>query len=249
MKHMDRKYYSVGFKEQVVLWIKSIICVLVLDYYFFRSLPALIPLGVVGFFYHRLLLDELKQKKQTQIRLQFRELLMLLSTGLRAGSSPENALEESFPEMKKLFGADSVICKMLLRIKEARNNRKSISKVIYDFGEKLEIEDMREFARIFDIAYQKSGNLGYVMEQTANSIMEKLEVANEVSLMINDKTFEMKIMTFMPFIIVSYVELTTPGYFYGMYHTSLGKLVMSALLILYAGAYLAAVKIMKIEVT
>ena len=65
---------------------------------------------------------------------------------------------------------------------------------------------------------------------------------------ISGKKMEQKLMNLMPLFILLYVSFSFEGYLDGMYHNTLGILVMTACLAAYAGAYLLSEKIMAISV-
>ena len=66
--------------------------------------------------------------------------------------------------------------------------------------------------------------------------------------MLASRMFEQKIMNLIPFLIVLYIDLTSPGFFNVMYVTWMGRGVMTMCLAAYAAALAMARKILDIEV-
>ena len=62
-----------------------------------------------------------------------------------------------------------------------------------------------------------------------------------------EKRFEQKIMNLMPFFIVFYVDVTSPGFFEPMYRTAAGRVVMTACLGMYLAACVISQRILQIE--
>ena len=87
-----------------------------------------------------------------------------------------------------------------------------------------------------------------MMADTAAVIGEKLTVENEIDVMLASKRMEARIMDVVPFFILVYVGVTSPGFFEPMYHNVTGIAVMSACLALYVFAYLLSEKIIAVEV-
>lgn len=238
----------VSKKERHSIYIKSICVVLVLDYFFYRSVVALVPLSYIGYKYFLMEEKNLKSKKREEAKEQFKEMLILVSNGQRAGYSAENAFLKSYPELKELYGEDSAICKMLRMIRTAKENKKSLSEVWYAIGERTKIHEITEFSKVYDISRQKSGNVAGVMEKTAEIIVEKIVTEKEISVLISAKRLEQRIMNVMPFFIMIYIAVTSPGYFTDLYHAPEGVLIMSICMMVYLGAYSASMKIVDIKI-
>ena len=63
-----------------------------------------------------------------------------------------------------------------------------------------------------------------------------------------EKQFEQRIMNLMPYLIVLYVDLSSPGFFSQMYETAVGRVVMTGCLVVYLLAWRVSGKILQIEV-
>ena len=210
---------AVRRSEKAIIFLKCVAAVSILNYFFYRSLWAMFPLGLVGVMYYRAEIKELILKKKDMAKEQFKELLMLVSTGQKAGYSAENAFLSSYPDMKLLYGEDSSICKMLRILKTGRENNVDFSTLWRQMGDWTDIPEIQEFAAVYEISGKYSGNMAGVMEKTAG------------------------IMNAMPFLIMLYVNLTSPGYFDKLYHSLAGTAVMTLCLGVYLGAYILSRKI------
>lgn len=227
---------------------KSITVVLVFNYFFYQSLWALIPLSCIGVIYYRMEKKFVYQKKKEKAREQFKELMLLVSTGQKAGYSAENAFLSSYNDMKALYGKDSTICRMLCILKSGRENNISFTSLWKLIGEQLNIAEISEFANVYEISHKCSGNMAEVMEKTAAIIIHKIETEKEISVILSSRRLEQSIMNVMPFLIMLYISITSPGYFKGLYHTIHGILVMSLCLAIYLGAYALSVRMISIEI-
>ena len=120
------------------------------------------PLGLVGVMYYRAEIKELILKKKDMAKEQFKELLMLVSTGQKAGYSAENAFLSSYPDMKLLYGEDSSICKMLRILKTGRENNVDFSTLWRQMGDWTDIPEIQEFAAVYEISGKYSGNMAEI---------------------------------------------------------------------------------------
>lgn len=239
-------YYTGKDYLRFLMWGTLVICGL--DYFFFRSLWGIVVLLPFADFFLSIEIDRDFQRKRNKAKEEFLELLLLLSNSLRAGYSFENAMEQSYPRILKLFKEDAAITKLLNRAVIAKRNNASVSKVFIESGLAMDIQDITEFGEIYEIAHERSGNLTKIMDQTAESIMERINLQKELYLELSERTFEMKIMCVMPFVIMIYVELTSPGYFDAMYHSFDGAAGMLICLIIYTFSYGLGHRFMRIEV-
>ena len=242
-----RKLLSVRPDEKYLLVFKSIFMILVLDFFFYQSFWALIPLSYIGFCYFKSEQNYLLEKKKEEAREQFKEMLLLVSRGQKAGYSADNAFLYCTPEMQELYGKESSICKMLQMIARAFENRQSLPAIWQRIGEITDITEIREFAGIYEIAQKKSGNVSGAMEKTAEIIAGKMETEKEITVLLSAKRLEQRIMNLMPFFIMLYMMVTSPGYFDGLYHTPAGTIIMSICLGIYMAAYAVSLHIVNIR--
>ncbi len=241
-------FLPVTIKEKRRLAVKSVLVVLVLDYFFYQSFLAVIPLSVIGCFYYRMEKGALLERKKEIAREQFKELMLLASTGQKAGYSPENAFISSYQDMKALYGKESTICHMIQALRSGRENNIAFSRLWKQMGNQLGIAEISEFASVYEISHQCSGNMASVMEKTASVIVHKIETEKEISILLSARGLEQKIMNAMPFLIMLYINLTSPGYFRGLYHSMSGVLLMTICLMIYLAAYVWSVRIVSIRV-
>lgn len=234
--------------EKKYLLLKSILVVLILNYFFYRSIWAFAPLSIAGLVYYQIEKKALGQKKKEAAREQFKELMLLTATGQKAGYSAENAFLAGYQDMKDLFGEDSAVCGMLRILKSGRENNISFSRLWKQMGDQLDIVEITEFAQIYEISQKSSGNMSSVMEKTADIIIQKIETEKEIAVLLSARKLEQKIMNAMPFLLMLYISVTSPGYFSGLYHSAAGIFIMSVCLLVYLCAYVLSVHMISIEV-
>ena len=227
---------------------KSFLIVLVLDYFFYQSIWAIPFLLGVGIIFYRIEKKTLYQKKKEAAREQFKELMLLTATGQKAGYSAENAFLSSYQDMKALFGEDSSVCRMIRILKAGKENNIPFSKLWKKMGRQLDIVEITEFAQIYEIAQKSSGNMASVMEKTAEIIIQKIETEKEISVLLSARRLEQKVMNVMPFFIMLYINITSPGYFGRLYHSLAGNFIMSLCLCMYLCAYALSVHMISIEI-
>ncbi len=217
-------------------------------YMFFRSIWVLFSLPVIIYFYHGYYKTKLVKEKQEKLNLQFKDAIKALAAALRAGKSAENALKESVREMLVLYGPDAPISKELIRMVNQVSLGVSLEKVFEEFAERNPIEDIHTFVSVFKIAKRTGGDLVEIINDTAESIADKIDTRNEISVVIRSKKLEQKIMSVMPLAILLYMQVASPDLLTPLYGNLKGLLVMIICLLIYGASYFLSVKIMDIEV-
>ncbi len=241
-------FFELSSAEKRMLLLKSMLVILGLDYFFYQSIWALAPLLGVGAVYYEMERHVIYQKKKEAAREQFKELLLLASVGQKAGYSAENAFLSSYSDMKALFGEKSSICRMINILRSGKENNRAFFQMWSQLGSQMEIEEITEFAQVYEIAHKSSGNIAAIMEKTAEIIIHRIETEKEIAVLLSGKRLEQKIMNVMPFLIMLYISITSPGYFRGLYHSLPGVVIMSICLIFYLIAYGLSVRISSIEI-
>lgn len=227
---------------------KSAAVILLINYCFYRKHLACIFLLPVAVFYYRLEKSELLHRKRQEARQQFKELLLLTVAGQKAGYSVENAFFKSYKDMENLFGRRSSICRMLIQLRAGLENHVSPGLIWREIGEMSDIAEIIEFSQVFSIAKESGGNMTVIMERTAGTIESKTETQQDIETLLSARRLEQKIMNAMPFLLMLYMNITSPGYFDGLYQTSAGMGIMTFCLVIYLAAYLLSVKLIKIKV-
>ena len=188
------------------------------------------------------------KKKQQLLLLQFREALSVLSSFLSAGYSSENALQSSLPELIHLFGEDALIVREYRLILKGIEMNRPVEELFADFGRRSGLDDIMNFAEIYIAARRSGGELVRIVSHASDVIRDKLSVKEEILTVNASRRYEQKIMNLLPFFIILYMNFTSPDFFFVLYTTLAGRLVMTGCLAVYVLAVLLAERILQIEV-
>lgn len=191
---------------------------------------------------------ELKEKRLEQLNLEFKEGILLLSSFLSAGYSVENAFSASVRELNLLYGEEGLISKEFSHIVNQIRMNRSVEQALSEFAGRSGLDDVKNFTEVFAAAKRSGGELVSIISHTADVIRDKVQVRQEIRTMTASKQFEQKIMNMIPFFIVLYIDMTSPGFFDIMYSTEIGKILMTICMAIYITAFAAAKKIMEIEI-
>lgn len=209
-------------------------------YFFYRSawaIPFMMPVGAMFIWWtHRKKLQE----KELCFLEQFKECILSVAASLRAGYAVENAFAESVGDMKMMFGERCEILEQLTILQKGLRNNETLESLLYTMAKQKNNKDILEFAEVFSIAKRSSGNVTEVILIYSSIIAQKLEETREIQTLLAAKRLEQRVMNVMPFLIVTYLEYSNPGYFDMMFHNWSGVLIMTGCLAGYLAAFAMA---------
>lgn len=223
------------------------VCGLV-SYTFYRSMIAFLILAPLGMAYPLYKRKGLKEARLRQLNLQFKEGILVLASFLSAGYSLENGLSMSLQELELLYGSQGMITREFSYLCTGIGMNRPVEQLLMEFGARSGLEDVDNFAQVFSAARRSGGELVEIINHTAGIIRDKVQVREEIHTITASKVFEQKLMNGIPFLIILYIDISSPGFFNIMYNTWMGKGMMSFCLLLYGGAVVLSEVILDIEV-
>ena len=187
-------------------------------------------------------------RKCRQIGIQFKDAIFSVLTSLKAGFSIENSFLEARRDMDLLYGKNSDISFYLSRISKGLKNSVPLEKLIFGMGKETGNSDIQDFALVFAVAKRSGGNMTEIIDRTISVISGKLEVEKEIDVQISAKRLEAKIMNMVPFFIIFYISITSPGFFDALYHNFFGIILMTVCMVIYCISYVLSEKIVNIRI-
>ena len=244
----DYTVYCFSKKELAVYGIIESVFIGIIAYLFYDSVFAfflLMPFAVISLKEKK---EQLCQKRKQKLEAEFRDVILSVSSNLQTGYSLENAFQEAYKEIVILYGDTSLMaCELQLLLRKLANNEQ-LEDALLNLAKRSGVQDIRDFADIFQIAKRGGGNMQAIIANTAEVIGDKQAVRIEIDTIMSEKKLEQTIMRYIPFFIIIYISVTSKGYFEGLYHNIFGQAIMTAALIVYGLACKLSDRILKIEV-
>lgn len=244
----DYKEYIFSPQEIAVHIISKAAFLGMVSYLFYDSFIAWLLMLPVTFFTLRKKAQDLCKKRKQQLEMEFREVILSVSSNLQAGYSVENAFREAYQDIALLFGRDSFMAKELYLLQQKLSNNEQLENILLNLSQRSGVEDIKDFAEIFQIAKRSGGDICAIISNTAQIIGDKQEVRKEIETVMSEKVLEQTIMRYIPFVLIFYISLTSKGYFEPLYHNALGWIIMTSCLGIYAVACKMSDKILNIEI-
>lgn len=215
---------------------------------FYRSFLISFIAIPISFLYIKQKKEQLKEERQWQLMLQFRDGITSLSNSLNAGYSIENAFSEAIIDLKTIYEEDAYIIKEFHFIISRLKRNETIEDILYEFADRTGIEDIYNFAQVFITAKRTGGNIIKIIRNTSKSIGDKIEIKREIKTLITAKKYESRIMNLIPFGMILYMWCFSPGFLDPLYHNVMGVIIMTGAMLAYYGAYCLSEKIMNINI-
>lgn len=152
------------------------------------------------------------EKRQKNLRDQFRNMLEGLVTSLGAGNNVPDSFSAVYEDLKIQYESDAYIIKELEIILEGIRHNVPVENIIMDFGERSGIDDINTFANVFNISYRKGGNIKDVIRNTHSIISEKIEIAEDIETTVTSGKMDQKIMLVMPIALISIIKFMSPEF-------------------------------------
>lgn len=244
----DYNHYHFTKGEWVKYWAEGFLLCAAVNYLFYQSWLLFVFLAPLPFFFLRWKKGCLIKEQKKALNHQFKDALDAFNVALQAGYSAENAVTACRQELEKLYSEKADIVKEFRYFEVQLNLRVPLEKLFLDFGKRSAVEDIENFAVIFQTAKRTGGNMKTAMDKTAQMLGEKIEVQKEIEATLSAKKSEQMIMSIMPCAMILYMRLTSPGFLDILYGNPFGAAAMTFCLGVYVTAWWMGRKIVEIRV-
>ncbi|MBQ6660870.1 MAG: type II secretion system F family protein [Lachnospiraceae bacterium] len=217
----------------------------VLFFQTWKSLFVLIPLTAIRMYRER---EALGGVRRRQLEEHFRDALQCLLASLEAGYSIENSVENTAEDLRRMFDEKEPIVEEFRRMSRKMQSGSTVEAVLEEFAERSGVEDIQNFAGIFTISKRTGGDVIEVIRSVTETLYQKQEVYREIRTVLLAKQLEVGIMKAMPYIMLGYFLLFSPGFLAPLYTGIAGHAVMLLLFLTYRMFCLIAERIACIEV-
>lgn len=249
-KEKTKKWKKINYqapklttKEEIVCLVEGVAIIALFSYFFYRSLLAFLVLSPGLWFYRKNKQKRMWKKKKEKLEEEFKETLLAIQTNLQSGYSIENAFVESHKYITGIYGDNSDMAQELLWIKRGLQNGSTLEQLLNDLGKRCPESALEDFAEIYTIVCKTGCDWNEIIEKIAASVITRIEIQEEINILIHGKKTESKIMCVIPFLILYYMDATSKGYFEVMYHNIIGIVIMTICMVAYIFAFVISEKI------
>lgn len=223
----------------------------------------LIGIGIGMIFYDHLLmslltgflmllfLKEYLRYKKNKIKLRILDEFILINNILLGELSGHASVENIYRKLSQDAAKDRIMGLSLLK-RELLLWGKSIEigespeVIIGRFARALQDQTVLQYAYVFKLAMKQGVDIKRVVSNTNRILREKLRIKNEIEVLIAEKKLEQKMMSVMPFLMIVFLKMTAGSFLSPLYTTIVGRVTMSALLVIFGICYIWSNRITEI---
>lgn len=247
-KPYDYSVYNFCGRDWVEYGLKQLGKAVVICYLFYDSCKAAVLMLPFAFIDYQNLRQRKLAEQKHRLTLQFKSMIEALVASLNAGYSLEHAFEDAKKDLALLYDRQEFIFKELDIILSGLRMNIPLERLLKDFGERSDIDDINNFANVVMAAKRSGGSLIRIIQKTVNSIADKIAVEEEIETLVAAKKLEERIMMVMPYGIIFYLRVSNGEFLEVLYHNALGVMLMTLFLVMIYAADIWASRIMEIQV-
>lgn len=180
---------------------------------YISNLVVFSVIGVVGMFlFFPICRRKMIEKRKKQLRLEFREMLSSLSTAFTSGENVDSAFASAERDMTAQFGSQSDIVRELRAINAGISNNVRKDILLMDFGQRSGLEDIEDFANVFQVCLSKGANINSVVRHSYNLIGDKLAINEEIQTKITSNQMQQNIMSVVPIVMIGFLRFSSSSF-------------------------------------
>ena len=245
---MNYDTYQFQWKEWVEYAAQCAGICIGINYLFYKSFWAFVFMVPIPFLFSNWKKRNYIRERKKQLNYQFKDALYSLNAALQAGYSMESAVICCIRDLEKLYPESADIVREFRGMETQMHISMPLETLFLDLAERSKLEDVENFAAVFATAKRSGGDLSQIVQKTARMLTDKIEVKKEIEATVAAKKMEQVIMSAMPFGIIVYMQVTSPGFLQVLYGNIFGVITMSLCLGIYFLAYWMGCRIVDIEV-
>ncbi len=194
-------------------------------------------------------LEELiAEKRRRDFMLQFKDFLFTAATAIGAGRSMKDAISESIPTIKEIYGESAILATELEKVHSRIELGENDVNVLMELALTSGVEDVIDFVNIYAICKASGANLIKALNRAASVIIDKMTIEREVQEISLRKEKEGLVLLVMPVAVIVFLNLCSPEYIAPLYETLAGRLIMTLVIAGNIGVYMIIRRITNIEI-
>ena len=174
-----------------------------------------VPLLLVRFLY---------EKRCTQFVDQMVDGLTIMANGIKSGSNSTQSMERVIEIM------GNPISQEFRQVITQHQFGQSFEDALLDLGERIPRPDVQMFVTAINILKETGGNLAETFETIVTTIRERQKVEKKIQALTAQGLMQGLIVTMIPFILAAVFLVIDPNYIKPMFNTTLGLVLLFAML-------------------
>ncbi|MDD5922417.1 MAG: hypothetical protein PUC44_04475 [Eubacteriales bacterium] len=245
---MNYQEYVLNRQEKIGLFLAGAAFCLLTGILFYDSpLPMFLVLILykpTKLFYSKYRLEKIRK----DLRTGFQDFLNFAAISFSSGRHLAESVQEAEKNLEFMYRESAPILQEIRVLRKGMEKKEDEVLLLRNLYDRCGIEEVRDFLECYEINRSSGGNLIHAMENTARMISEKIRIEKEIEIMGEEKKLEGRILLLMPFLLLTFLRISSPDYIHILYEGIRGRFVMTAVLALLGIACFLTERILKIEI-
>ncbi|NLH97076.1 MAG: pilus assembly protein TadB [Clostridiaceae bacterium] len=245
----DYNVYVMGMKQKVYYTLAAAAVIFAAGFLFYRSVLISALFMPLALLYPRIKTKEIIRRRKKELNIQFKDLLYSLASSVSAGKSIESAFRAALDDLTVLYPDPSTyILAEVRNIVSRLDTNETLESALSEFAGRAGLEDIDNFVNVLSISRRAGGNIARIIRNTSSIISERIEVGQEIDMLLAERRFEQKVLNAVPVFMTALLSVGVPDYMYPVFNTAAGRLAMTIALAMMAAAWFISSKINDIKV-
>lgn len=236
-------------RDVVMYFAVSGISAMVLGWLFYKNILASILMIVVPIKFYKKFCQLMVERKKESINMEFKDVLYAFSDTAAAGRQADSAIMSACRNMRRIYGEDNLLYREMNAINvRIREMNESPERLLMEFAEECEIDDIRNFLEVYCICIKAGGDKEKAIAKSAGIISEKIGLRQELKTIMIQKKLEAAILCSIPPVVLVFLQFTSSSYAEVLFTTLVGRIIMTFCLAAMMFAAAMCLKIMDIKI-
>lgn len=180
--------------------------------------------GIAGFQLPPIIFKSMYEKRCSLFVDQMVDALTIMGNGVKSGSNPQQAMQRVVEIMGNPVSAE------FGQVITQTQFGQSFEEALTDLGERIPRPDVQMFVTAINILKETGGNMSETFETIVSTIRERQKLEKKISAMTAQGITQGIIVTCIPFALLGIFFLIDPTYISPMFTTTMGLVMLVAML-------------------
>ena len=201
-----------------------------------------ISFGILGFQLPPIIFKSMYEKRCNQLVDQMVDGLTIMANGVKSGSNPQQSMQRVVEIMGNPISAE------FGQVITQTQFGQSFEEALSDLGERIPRPDVQMFVTAINILKETGGNMSETFQTIVSTIRERQKLEKKIAAMTAQGIMQGIIVTCIPFVLLGVFFFIDPTFIAPMFNTTLGLVLLAAMLALQVMGGVMIKKIVTIKV-
>ena len=246
---IDLRKYELNKQENIAFYIALSMLSVAVAMLLYRNLIFAIVIIPFAGRIREYIIDIIIGRRKQDYLIQFKDFLFMASTAIGAGRSMKDAVGETIPGIRDIYGDKAILAGELDKVYERMEvGGENDVDVLMDLALSSGMEDCVDFVTIYSICKSTGASLILALNKAASVIIEKMTIEREIRELVKRKESEGIVIFVMPIIVLLFMNICAADYVAPLYATWAGRIIMTVVLAANIGIYGMIRKITNVQV-